>query len=189
VDQPKRSLSFNLPFTASKFVAACEKVKDLPLGSDDNANDWPLFISMLEQIRVSNANVRHFLEGHLSNELAESPVFEILLADTHGINPPVMVHTVKTHRRFRFDITAMEFLDLCRQVYHDVLTFANFHPSRRLLHLSHPAFLGLTEMLRTLHVAQIDLLDFLSFADTVYMMQDFPLLSSYSTQPHSMTTV
>jgi hypothetical protein len=151
-------------------------MKDLPLGFDHNADDWPLFMSMSEQIWASHTNVRQFLEGHLSNELAESPVFEILLADTHGINPPAKVHAVKTHRRVKLDITAMEFLDLCRQVHHDVLTVANFHPSRRLLYLSHSAFLGLTETLRTLAVRQIDLLNFLSFADTNHMMQDFPLL-------------
>jgi hypothetical protein len=101
-------------FQPAQFIAACEKVRDLPLqkGNEDSTN----FASMTMHLR----NMKH----SANKELAASPRIEVLFGSEPTVSPPATIISASKRplpdiapQQEQIDSTVKESLTLCKGSY------------------------------------------------------------------------
>jgi hypothetical protein len=95
---------------------ACEAVKGLPDQNGDE--DWSTLTSMLKRLKSINIKVPQLLRSlapQLSENLVESPLYEILSQDKHEIEPPILHLCTDDESLVQVPFTTREFRNACKQ--------------------------------------------------------------------------
>jgi hypothetical protein len=149
-----------LPLTFEQFTSACEPLKDLP--AQNGYEEWSALISMLKQIADKEIELQVFLVGHVSVELSQSPLFEILQSPATTAKPPA------NHWKFmKLSFAAEDFLSTCYEMEQEANVWDMVNNG------SYNRFIS---MCQELAKHEINILDFLSSEATDAMLETCSLL-------------
>jgi hypothetical protein len=145
-----------LPELTADFCVACELVKDLP---DQNGDDeWTNFNTLWQQLQrrsESYDEIRTAIYQHVSLELMESPLFEILFECDPHVDPPKTFNSaLRSSSRIEPWFTAQAFINTCVEIdndYAETMHFGDHYLTPKLM-----------SMVRFLAEKQVNVLEFLS---------------------------
>jgi hypothetical protein len=150
---------------AKDFIAACERVSDLPY--QDGEDDWIAFYDLHQQLDNMNVDWILFTDLHVPEALKQSPLFELLIGAAPTIKPPTKFRRA-TGGMVEVNFQAHEFVSVCRAIDDEYFMRKDFSQSTNMVKLR--------EMVKALHMEKVNILDFLSTEDTDALMQEATFL-------------
>jgi hypothetical protein len=145
---------------AKDFVAACERVRDLPY--QDGEEDRDTFGDLYQQLDDMNVNWILFMDLYVPEDLQQSPLFELLFGKAPIVEQPTKFRRA-TGGMVEIDIEAREFVSLCMAMDHEYFMHKDFIHSTHLIKLK--------DMCGALMREKVNVLDFLSTEDTDTQME------------------